>query len=99
MPTKVINPKKLRKILYVTPRRRNVEIDVEASERVSVYVVAADEIDNFKSGDPFDGLRFRPTSNLERDVTLPFDPGDEWYLVIENESDKPVAVHWEVYDI
>jgi hypothetical protein len=24
---------------------------------------------------------------------------DEWYLILENYSDKPVAVHYEVYDV
>lgn len=100
MPTKLISPKKYRKTLYTVPRRRKVAVQVEASAPVSIYGVDEEDLESFRDGHKFSGFNFVDKRVLDKEITLPFEPGDEWYLVIENESDEtPVAVHYEVYDV
>ena len=97
--TKIVGPLKYRKILFTTPRSRRVELVVEASDPVKVFAVYADDIDRFRDGDRFEGLEFKPTKDLRQKVRLPFRIDDDWYLVMENDGDQPVAVHYEVYDV
>ena len=73
---------------------------MEASAPVSIYGVDEADLDRFKDGRQFSGFRLVNKRTLDKEMVLPFEPGDDWYLVIENESeDSPVAVHYEVYDV
>ena len=96
MPTTLITPHKFRKVLYDTPQRLRVSLYVEASARINVYIVDSPDIDRFKSGRTFKGEEFPEVKKLDREVRLPSDFYDEWYLVLENSSSAPVAVHYEV---
>jgi hypothetical protein len=97
MPTKIIRPDHFTKIRYKVPRSGKAEILVEASGPVSIYAISTSDIDKFRNYKAFDGLSFKDRTRFERDVKLPFDYGEEWYLILESESEKPVAVHYEVY--
>jgi hypothetical protein len=99
VPTKIVNAGRFRKILYTVPRRGRVQVQLEASGPVSVYGVRAEDIETFKRGADFDGFSYLNRKVLDKEIPLPFEPGDDWYLVIENDSGGPVAVHYEVYDV
>jgi len=99
MPTQIVSAGKFRKVRYDTPRRRKVELQVEASSPINVYLIDAEDLDRFRSGGEVEGSHFSNTKRLETEVRLPLEFGAEWYLVIENpDEDKPVAVHYDVFD-
>jgi hypothetical protein len=92
--TKILRPHTIRKIPYDTPRRGRVEITVEASAPVDIYVVQSNDIFDYRSAYAF---RYRDRIEFYRKLELPFEPGDAWYLVIRNRSDDLIAIHYEVY--
>ena len=96
--TQVINPNKFRKMLYDTPKSRRVELDVEASSAVDVFVVQKSDLDQWRKRQDYGGMGFFRQKKLKQPIKLERGFGD-WYLIIENRSDVPVAVHYEVYDL
>jgi hypothetical protein len=94
VPTKLLPPRKYRRIRHTTPSRGKVEIHVEASSPVNIYVVKAENIDTYRDSSVF---KYRDRTELSRKLELPFLPGEDWYLVIRNKSDEPAAIHYEVY--
>ena len=94
MPTKILQPHRYRRIRHTTPSRGKVEIHVEASAPVNIYVVKAKDIDTYRESS---AVRYRDRTELTRKLELPFLPGEDWYLVIRNKSEEPAAIHYEVY--
>ena len=99
VPTKLISPHKFRKILYDTPRTRKVEIQVESSRPIDVYGVQASDIDAWKSEGDYEGISFQSTRTVNAQIKIERDFEKEWCLVLDNTSDTPAAVHYEVYDL
>lgn len=96
MPTALVNPYKFRKVLYDTPQRLRIDLYVEASAPINVYLVNSPDIDDFKAGYDFSGEKFTRTKKIDQSIRLPDDFYVDWYLVLENRSADPVAVHYEV---
>lgn len=94
MSTKILASHRYRRIRHTTPSRGRVEIRVEASSPVNIYVVRAEEIETYRNSSVF---TYRDRTELRRKLELPFSPGEDWYLVIRNKSDESVAIHYEVY--
>ncbi len=99
MPTYMVSPGKFRKILHAFPRNGKAEIRVEASAPIDIYVIGADELGAFRSGRPFGGFKFTNRAELEKslDLSSRLDDDNDWYLILDNGSDRPVAAHYEVY--
>lgn len=97
VPTKIIHPGRFRKIRYEVPPRGRVEVRVEASTPVSIYIVEEPDLDRWRRGSEFNGLSYLSRTELHKELRLPFDPDEDWYLIIENESNDIAAVHYEVY--
>ena len=100
MPTKLVNAHKFRKILFETPPpRKRVEVEIEASNPIDIYVVQKSDLEEWKSGEDYGGMSFQGKKKLTFQFRVERDFDDEWYLILENDSDIAVAVHYEVYDI
>jgi hypothetical protein len=72
---------------------------VEASDAVNIYVLDAASLAALRTEESvieYGGIVFRNRTFLNRDITLPFVFDDDWYLVIENESGQPIAIHYSV---
>jgi hypothetical protein len=98
MPVALIKPNSHLKIKYPVPRGRRIEYEVESDKPVTTYVLDEEGLDQFYNGRAeyitsyyggFSGRR-----KHYQQLKLPF-KGD-WYLVIKNDQDKAVAVHYEV---
>jgi hypothetical protein len=99
VPTQVISPRKFRKMLYDTPKSRRIELDIEASSPVDVFVVEKNDLEEWRKRKDYGGMGFFKQKKLKQPIKLARDFQNDWYLIIENRSDAPVAVHYEVYDL
>jgi hypothetical protein len=100
VPTTILNPNKYRKFLYETsPRRRKIEVKFEASDAIDVYIVQASDLESWRQSRDYGGVSLKRTRGQTFQVKMERDFEDEWYLIFENFSVKPVAVHYEVYDV
>ena len=99
MPTILIDPGKLQKVRYITPPSRKVEIIVDSTSPIDIYIVQASDIDDWKAGDDFGGSGFHRRKKLHLKIRIQKGFDDEWYLIFENTSNKTVGVHYEVYDL
>jgi hypothetical protein len=41
--------------------------------------------------------RFKGVTRLEKNLDLPFSQGNDWFLVIRNRGEEPVAIHYELF--
>lgn len=98
MPLVTIGPGKFRKTEFPPPGRRKIEIEMEATGAVDVFLVDVRDYDKWRSGRSYTGASFlrRRTLNarIESDK-----PQDDWYLIFENHSPEEVTVHYEVYTV
>lgn len=100
MPFVEIQPEKYRRILFDRPRRRTVEINIEANRAVDVYVVPESNFEAWRRGSSdYGGDGFLRTKNLRVRLNKDRQFEDDWYLVLENRSDSPATVHYEVYEL
>lgn len=79
--------------------RHRVGMQVEASGPVDVYIVGQDLIEAFKQGIRDDSAtwKFRGVTRLEKRLDLPFSVGSDWFLVIRNRGQEPVAIHYDLF--
>lgn len=99
MGIKLLSEHKFTKIRYDGPRRDQIRVKVEASAPVNVYGVVAEGLDAFRENRHSNLFEFLGKTDLDKVLPLPLDAGDEWYLILENKSDKALAVHYEVFDV
>ena len=93
-----IGPGKFRKIEYPRPGRRKVEIEIESTSAVDVFLVDLDDYNKWKSGNAYTGASFLRRRSLK--ARLESDkPQDDWYLIFENHNPDDVTVHYEVYTV
>jgi hypothetical protein len=95
--TRLLAPRHFRKIRHTVPPGRRVEILVEANGPVDIHVVPEDELEEFRTGNPISGPSYYDYKRLSKRLRLPFEEGSGWYLVIDNTSDEPRAVHYDVF--
>jgi hypothetical protein len=98
MPLVEIQPGAFRKIRYDAPTKNKVEISVEATGALDVFVVPASDIEKWRRGGDYGGDGFRRKKNLQIQMKVNKDFEDEWYLVLENKSDNACTAHYEVYE-
>ncbi len=99
VPTKIVRPGKFRKILHPFPPSGKVDLHIEASAPIDIYVIDDDDLGAFRAGKPVGGFKFSDREALDRrrlDLSSQLS-GDDWYLILDNDSEEPVAVHYEVY--
>ncbi len=99
MPTRILAARKFTKVMYDGPERTDIQLRVESSEPVDIYGVSTIFLDNFKKDRTFDLFSYRGKTGLKKKIQLRPALGGEWYLIIENKSDSPVAIHYEVFDV
>ena len=100
MPTTLLGPGKYKKFLYeTTPKKRRVGIQIESSSPINIYVVQASDLQNWREGRDYGGMSFLSRKLLDVQVNIQKDFENEWYLVMENEREKPAAVHYELFDL
>jgi hypothetical protein len=100
VPTTTLNPGKFRKFLYeTTTKRRKVDLRVEASAPVEVYIVQESDLDNWKAGDSYEGWSFPTAKATRAQLIFPAAFEKDWYLVLRNPGDKVAGVHYELFDV
>jgi len=99
MPTRILAAHKYTKALYDGPRRSDIKIRFQSSGPVNIYGVSAIFLDNFRGDRTSDLFQFKSKTDLTEKLQLNVALTDEWYLIMENPSDKAVAIHYEVFDV
>jgi len=99
MPTRILAPRKFTKVLYEGPERTDIRVRVESSHSVDIYGVSQLFLDKFKKDRTYDLFRFPNKTDITKRLPIRTVLGGEWYLIIENRSDTPVAIHYEVFDV
>jgi len=96
MPTETLKPNTHLRIRFSPDRRRRFGYFVEADQPVTTFILDPDELDKFDRGvDYVESLGgFHRRRRHEGRVRLP--STDDWYFLIVNEEDKPVAVHYDI---
>jgi len=104
MPTEILKPNTHLKLRYTVSRRRRFEFRVEASNAVSTYIVNDDGfaafetsrvgVDTLNDDIPASG-GFLNRREHHQDLVLP--SSGTWWLLIVNDQDEDVGVHYEVY--
>jgi hypothetical protein len=102
MPTALIRPRSHLRVKYPVPRTGRIEYEVEADNPVTTYVLDEEGLKEFQNGRTeyiesyYGGFPYRRVHY--QSLKLPFRSGN-WYLVIKNDQDKAVAVHYEVSSV
>ena len=94
-----IQPERFRKIRYDAPVKHKVEIEIEATAAIDIFIVPVPEFDKWKRGSGnYGGDGFLRKKNLQLRVNIE-DSQDGWYLILENRTDSVVVVRYEVYEV
>ena len=99
MPTRILSANKFTKLLYAGPERRDIQIRFESSGPVNIYGVSEALFEVFKTERKYDLFRFLAKVKLDKTIAIKAAFGEDWYLILENKSDVPVAIHYEVFDV
>lgn len=99
MPTRILSAHKFMKALYSGPQRRDIQIRFESSGPVNIYGVSEALFELFRTERRSDLFRFVAKMKLDKTIPIKAALGDDWYLILENQSDDPVAIHYEVFDV
>jgi hypothetical protein len=96
-----IQPQRYRKILYDTPPRRGkIALEIEANSVLDVFIVPKSELERWRRGNSdYGGDGFLRKKSLQVQINIGPEFDDEWYLVLENKSDKVVTATYEVYEV
>ena len=99
MPLIEVQPQRFRKIRYDAPRKHKVEIEIEATAAIDIFIVPVREFDRWKRGsEDYGGDGFLRKKLLQLRVNIE-DAGEGWYLILDNRTDSVVAVRYEVYEV
>ncbi len=76
-----------------------MEIQVESSAPIDVFIVQASDLQKWKNGEGYGGLSFLSRKLVEAEINIPKDFERDWFLILENRGDKAAAVHYELFDL
>jgi hypothetical protein len=98
MPIHEVRPGKFRKFRYETaPRRRTIELKVEATNAINVYLVDTEHLEEWKRGRDYSGISFTRKRVIDEEIKLPRN-FDDWFLIVENTGENPATVYFDVYE-
>lgn len=94
----MVQPNTFQAIRYVSPRNGKLEIKINCTGALDVFVVQASDMNRWKTGKDFKGTFFRHRKDLHFKMKIDRDDfDDEWYLVFDNVSEDPIGVNYEVF--
>lgn len=100
MPTTLINPHKYKKFSYSTTKGKNsLGVEVEATKAIDVFIVQERDLQDWRNSREFEGVSFKRTKLVDAKVNIPKDFDSDWFLILENQNDDAVGVHYELYDL
>ncbi|WP_263377461.1 hypothetical protein [Granulicella paludicola] len=99
MSTRILSAGKFTKVLYGGPEKQDIKIKFEASGLTDVYGVSAAFLENFRSDRTADLFTYLQKTKLNKTMHLKPALGLDWYLIMENRSQEPIAIHYEVFDV
>jgi hypothetical protein len=99
MPTRILRAHKFTKILYDGPERTDIKLRFQSSDPVNVYGVSSIFFDQFTKDRTSDLFNYRNQMDFTKRIPLNVAMTNDWYLIVENRSDKDVAIHYEVFDV
>jgi hypothetical protein len=97
VPATTLKPHNFMKVLYSRARGK-LGLDIVADRAIDIFTVPADEYDKWRSGKPFEGSSFLRRKNLHMVSNTGPELEGDWYLVLENVSDDPIDVDYEVFE-
>ena len=92
-----VNPHKFRKILY-DPANRKLGIRVKADRAINVHIIPASHLDLWRSDGNFRGSSFLRTKRVDILSNAGPEFTEDWYLILENKSEEPVDIEYEVFE-
>ncbi len=99
MPVLEIQPQRYRKILYENPRRgRRLNIEVEATAALDIFIVPVSALEAWRRGSrDYEGDGFLRRKTLQIQLGSEGREFDrEWYLILDNRSDRAVSASYSV---
>ena len=96
MPATTVKPHKFVKVLYGSLNRGTLGIEVDADKAIDVFTVPVSEFERWRSREQFTGSSFLGKRRVNFEVNTGPEFDGEWYLVLENPSDEPVEVDFDV---
>jgi hypothetical protein len=99
MPTRILRAHKFTKVLYDGPERTDIKLRFQSSAPVNLYGVSSIFFDRFKKDRTSDLFNYPDQMDFTKRIPLNVVMTNEWYLIMENRSDKDVAIHYEVFDV
>jgi hypothetical protein len=85
-------------VRFISPYKGRVELRVDSSAAIDIYLVQESDFGNWKSGKDYSGASYRRRKHLKLKMKIDRDVfGDEFYLVFDNPSNDPVAVDYEAF--
>jgi len=101
MPLDVIKPHSHLKLSYPSPRKPRIEYEVEANRPVTTFVLDDEGLReyNTRGSDVYSYFGGFTNRRVHREkVEFPKDFAGPWYLIIQNSTNSPVAVNYQVFD-
>src|SRR5207248_2788855 len=98
VPLTTLKPRNFLKVLYSKPRRGKLGIDINADRAIDIYTVPVDEFDRWRTRKEFTGSSFQRRKNLHVQYNFGPEFENDWYLVLENASDDPIDVVYDVFE-
>jgi hypothetical protein len=101
VPTTLVGAGKYKKFLYdTTPRTKGIQLKVEASQPIDIYIVQKSDLEAWRSSEDYRGSGFKSRKLLDAQMNIPKDFDTDWYLILDNTgSVRDVAVHYELFDV
>ena len=98
VPSITLGPHKFVTVRYSPVRRSRLGIHLEADSAIDVYTVTQPDLEKWKSRKDFTGSSFKRRKNIDIEYNSGPEFEDHWYLVLENASDDPIDVDYEVFE-
>jgi len=95
MPVTTLEPNTHLKLKFRCPRSGKISFVVEAEFAVNCYVLDEDGLKNYYAGKDFSSYGGYKHRRYHNEGNLRLGQG-WWYLIIENDTDNPIAIHYEL---
>jgi len=98
MPSIELKPRSFAAARYSRVKREKWGIELHADRAIDIYTVPVGQFEAWKRKDPFDGSAYLRKRNLKIESKVGPEFEYDWDLVLENVSEDPIDVEYEVYE-
>jgi len=98
MPLATLKPHNYLKVLYSRAKRGKLGIDIDADRAIDLYTVPVDQLAKWRGRQSFTGSSFLRRRNFHVEYNTGPEFHGDWYLILENVSDEPIDVEYDVFE-